>query len=97
MLKTQIYTTSINIDYFTYSLEDAQFFLCSLASVHPQNHLYVIKENMRYVIRGYVVYEGNDIKFERYQIAYLAEFCGCNNYNPEDDSTNANINFRMAG
>ena len=80
MKKTQFNTKTIIINHFTYSLQDAQFFLNYLAQAHPQYHLYITKENMRYYVRGYVVYEGPDIKFERYQIAYLADYCSCINY-----------------
>lgn len=97
MLKKELNTKTIIINYFTYSLQDAQFFLYNLALAHPKNHLYVTKENLRYNVRGYIVYEGNDLKFEQYQIAYLADYCSCNKYNPEDDSKTLEINFRRAG
>jgi len=96
MLKTELNIKALDINYFTYSLQDAEFFLHNLALPHSQNHLYVTKENMRYYIRGYIVYEGNDIKFERYQIAYLADYCSCNKYNPDYVTASAGINFRKA-
>ena len=78
-------------------MQDAQFFLYNLALAHKQNHLYITKENMRFYVRGYIVYEGNDTKFERYQIAYLADYCSCIKYNQNDDSNESETNFRMAG
>ncbi|MBK9097523.1 MAG: hypothetical protein IPM14_05215 [bacterium] len=88
---------TLDINYFTYSIQDAEYFLYFLAQSHSQNHLYITKENMRFYIRGYVVYEGNDLKFERYQISYLADYCSCNKYYPGDNSDSIETNYRMAG
>jgi hypothetical protein len=51
---------------------------------------------MRYYVRGYVIYEGDDIEFEKYQIEYLADYCSCIKYT-NDDLNETETNIKMAG
>ncbi len=89
----------LDINYFAYYRADAEFFLNNLVLAHQQNHLYITQENMRYYVRGIVMYEGDDIKIERYQIAYLADYSDCIKYNPHNfymdhDIDNSSITYR---
>lgn len=69
----------LNIDYYSFNEADAIDFYTTL-KFHSTHHLYITKENMRYYIRGLVAYDDFDLKYERYQLALLANFCDCNRF-----------------
>ncbi len=77
MLKFNSNSKILDINYFAYAQSDAEYFYNNLVLIHPQNHLYITKENMRFYVRGMVVNNNGDMKFERYQIALLAYYSDC--------------------
>jgi hypothetical protein len=81
----------LNINFFAYNKTDAVGLMKSIKNNFPNNHIYVIKENMRYYVRGIVFYTSLEQSHQSNQIIQLVNYYYCYS----DDY--AELDYKMAG
>lgn len=90
-IKSVVQSQILNINFFAYNETDALGLMKSFKNKFSENHIYVIKENMRYYVRGIVFCTILEQSHQSSQIIQQVNYYNCYS----DDY--AELDYKMAG